>query len=309
MLVVELFVHVDKSICILESGILLATILHFVKLQKKYMFCIILQIYFDILNDIILHPDKELVPLMHKNVKMQTKHYYDDPEFGRIIVTIKPGLKSFRAGWKDGVLNISCRPNITEYEFKSTLDALRDKIRKAHEKKHGAEFCFGQVIKCFDGYTITICPSDNPKQQVLGHRLNKDITISLPKDEPLDNINVKRAICKTIEHMIRDIAITSLIPLAQETAEQVGCNKVNRFLISHGKKTLGYCTRDRNIYLSSILMLYPKRLIRHIICHELAHIEHFDHSEAFHRLCDRYDGGREKEYIKELKTFKTAIAI
>ena len=56
-------------------------------------------------------------------------------------------------------------------------------------------------------------------------------------------------------------------------------------------------------------MLYPKHLIRHIICHELAHIEHFDHSEAFHRLCNRYDGGREKEYIKELKTFKTAIAI
>lgn len=77
-----------------------------------------------------------------------------------------------------------------------------------------------------------------------------------------------------------------------------------RFIQGRGRVKLGHCQRDGAIQLSAYLTFLPEHLIRYVICHELAHLKHFDHSPAFHALCNQYCDGREAELEQELKLFK-----
>lgn len=54
-----------------------------------------------------------------------------------------------------------------------------------------------------------------------------------------------------------------------------------------GLSTMGKCTARGVITLSTALALYPAWLREYIICHELAHLSHHDHSPAFHAECER----------------------
>ena len=72
---------------------------------------------------------------------------------------------------------------------------------------------------------------------------------------------------------------------------------------------LGHCTarEPRTIQLSRNLMFLSERLVRYVICHELAHLTHMNHSPEFHALVDRYTGGRERELEQELKHYPWPI--
>ena len=50
-------------------------------------------------------------------------------------------------------------------------------------------------------------------------------------------------------------------------------------------------------------MFLPKDLIEYIICHELAHLTHMNHSPQFHALVNKYVNGLEKALEKKLKAF------
>jgi len=73
-------------------------------------------------------------------------------------------------------------------------------------------------------------------------------------------------------------------------------------------RKLGHCTSKKVIQLSRNLMFMPEELIRYIICHELAHLTHMNHSPQFHALVDEYTGGREKELERQLRQFRFPIA-
>ena len=72
-------------------------------------------------------------------------------------------------------------------------------------------------------------------------------------------------------------------------------------------RKLGHCTSKKVIQLSRNLMFMPEDLIRYIICHELAHLTHMNHSPEFHALCDRYTGGHEKDLERQLRQFRFPI--
>ncbi len=77
--------------------------------------------------------------------------------------------------------------------------------------------------------------------------------------------------------------------------------------VGRGLRKLGHCTTQGVIQLSRALMFLPEDLVDLTVCHELAHLTHFDHSPAFHRLLDSYLGGREAELEARLKNFKWPI--
>lgn len=54
-----------------------------------------------------------------------------------------------------------------------------------------------------------------------------------------------------------------------------------------GLSTMGKCTAKGVITLSTALVLYPLWFREYIVCHELAHLSHHDHSPAFHAECER----------------------
>lgn len=83
------------------------------------------------------------------------------------------------------------------------------------------------------------------------------------------------------------VAHKTLPEIAAATAAKLGISptawKVTKALHRNGS-----CTPSGSINLSCTLMLMPLELIQFVVCHELAHLTHFNHSPKFHMLCDDY---------------------
>ncbi|MBR5030335.1 MAG: M48 family metallopeptidase, partial [Muribaculaceae bacterium] len=80
-----------------------------------------------------------------------------------------------------------------------------------------------------------------------------------------------------------------------------------RFEIGRGLRKLGHCTPKRVIQLSGNLIFLPTDLIEYIVCHELAHLTHMNHSPQFHALVDKYLMGREKALERKLRAFQWPV--
>jgi predicted metal-dependent hydrolase len=97
-----------------------------------------------------------------------------------------------------------------------------------------------------------------------------------------------------------------LLPFAREVADGLGLKPAG-FEVGRGMRKLGHCTAKRVIQLSRNLMFLPEPLVRYIICHELAHLTHMNHSPEFHALCDQYCNGQEKALERQLRQFSFPI--
>jgi hypothetical protein len=70
--------------------------------------------------------------------------------------------------------------------------------------------------------------------------------------------------------------------------------KPHGIIVRDQRMRWGSCSETGELSLNWRLILVPVELQDHIILHELAHLTHFDHSPAFHRLLRRYDRGAER---------------
>ena len=76
--------------------------------------------------------------------------------------------------------------------------------------------------------------------------------------------------------------------------------------LSHAATRWGSCSSNRTISLNIGLMQVPEPLRDYVIIHELAHLNHMDHSEAFWREVGTHDP-RYKEHRKKLKMFSPGV--
>lgn len=67
-------------------------------------------------------------------------------------------------------------------------------------------------------------------------------------------------------------------------------------------KKWGSCNKKKHLQFNSYLVCLPPALIDYIVCHELAHIRHFDHSKKFHQLLATFLPNV-KKMEKDLKMF------
>jgi predicted metal-dependent hydrolase len=67
-------------------------------------------------------------------------------------------------------------------------------------------------------------------------------------------------------------------------------------------KKWGACTKKGKIIFNSYLISLPPNLIEYIICHELVHLKHFNHSRNFHQAVANFLPDV-KKMEKELRMF------
>ena len=62
-------------------------------------------------------------------------------------------------------------------------------------------------------------------------------------------------------------------------------SKYNKLFIRSQKTKRGTCSSNRHISLNRKLITLPDRIIDYVICHELAHLTHMNHSKQFRDHC------------------------
>ena len=80
----------------------------------------------------------------------------------------------------------------------------------------------------------------------------------------------------------------------------------SRVRLSHAGTRWGSCSSTRTISLNIGLMQVPEPLRDYVILHELAHLNHMDHSSAFWAEVKSHDP-RYKSHREKLKSFNPGV--
>ena len=162
----------------------------------------------------------------------------------------------------------------------------------------------GQSLR-FDGLEIRFSLQDHLPERIL-------VSCKLPITyiEIGSGIDIKqdltdKRILDCLFAVGKAVAEPLLLPKAQEIAKSRGVSPKGWRISKARKRALGTCNSRGVISFSPLLVFLPERLRESIICHELAHLAHFNHSAKFHSLCNSFSlkitGQSEKEHQKALR--------
>lgn len=203
------------------------------------------------------------------------------------------------ARWRNGEVEVVVPPNTptrraveTVLEWKDRLDLRKPKVR----------FYDGQVLE-FEGLRFRFGQQSLKPLQVHLTGSTFEPVISVGTGLCFDNDEVISIISRLMTHAATNTAPDILLPIAREEAARVGLSPAS-WSISRGHNTLGRCSGRGEIALSSRCVFLPDDLRRYIVCHELAHLVHMNHSAEFHSLCDSFLDGNERLLINKLKKFQ-----
>lgn len=234
------------------------------------------------------------------------KGYIEDREFGKIYVELRRGMTSVRFTYHaDGHLLMRAPLGVPVSELQRVVERDRERLRQL-QRLRSVAFAVGQVIECYKCRVVIEAQNRMPGY-ILNHWEGDTLHLQVHVSADLDDEAVKRTISSVIGRAMEVQAHASLLPLARQVASELGLQPAG-FEIGRGMRKLGHCTSKKVIQLSRNLMFMPEELIRYIICHELAHLTHMNHSPQFHALVDEYTGGREKELERQLRQFRWPIA-
>jgi len=233
------------------------------------------------------------------------KGYIEDEEFGKIYVELRRGMTSVRFTYHaDGNLLMRAPLGVTVSDLRQMVDANRERLRML-PRPETVTFHFGQVIECF-GCRVVIERQTRMPGYILNHWEGDTLHLQLHETADLNDDAVKRTLSSVIGRAMEVQAHAVLLPYARQVADGLNLKPAG-LEVGRGMRKLGHCTNKKVIQLSRNLMFLPEALVRYIICHELAHLTHMNHSPQFHALCDQYTGGKEKELERQLRQFRFPI--
>ena len=233
------------------------------------------------------------------------KGYLEDKEFGKIHVELRRGMTSVRFTFHaDGNLLMRAPLGISVAEMQRMVDIHREQLRRLPHPQ-SVSFRFGQTIECFK-CRVVIESQNRMPGYILNHWEGDTLHLQIHQHADLEDDGIKRTISSVIGRAMDVQAHALLLPFAQKIADELGLRPAG-FEVGRGMRKLGHCTAKRIIQLSRNLMFLPETLVRYIICHELAHLTHMNHSPQFHALCNQYCGGKEKELERQLRQFRFPI--
>ena len=203
-------------------------------------------------------------------------------------------MKRITARWRNDRLVVNMPPFVPLNSIASFINENRDTLRalrnKALEKARcSVSYELEQRIPCFKGEVhIT---SIEYKPNFTGYKRDKDgnMFIFISSRDDISTSTKQNAISSALKALMKRTAPHVLIPYAWEIAKEIGVSP-KEIVIGRGAKKLGHCM--------------PEKLVRYIICHELAHLTVMNHGPQFHALCNTYCNGKEKALEQMLKGFR-----
>ena len=114
---------------------------------------------------------------------------------------------------------------------------------------------------------------------------------------------------RRVKDFIKTEAKKHFLSLSRRKAKRIDC-QVNNVVIKDTRSRWGSCSTNNNINYNWRIALAPTEVIDYIVSHEVAHLEHQDHSRNFwncvKKLCPKYLVGKNwlKTSSKELYIYE-----
>lgn len=224
----------------------------------------------------------------------------DDPQLGRIVVHRKRNVKRFIVKYREGRLEVSVSSSTPMSkvrslieEHRTSIEALVARVQQNHTQRKVLQA--GDVLHTQLGeITITTHQSNTVSL--------RDGVLYYPQSCDVNRDDVQRLMKRILKRYFKHEAAHVYPQRVAQLAQEVGL-KPPTVAIGDGRQRLGCCSRNGEVRLSCLLLLLPSHLMDYVIYHELAHLTHFDHSPAFHALCDTYCKGRERALENELRAY------
>lgn len=241
---------------------------------------------------------------MYADRPIYRSFYLDTPSHGDVRVTLGVSYKNIRLRRDaSGHYSMSAPLGIT---YRQAFEAFNRMKLSLPEPKNGFKaYQIDSEISFGEGF-VAIKRSPLSREERSGIESRGGMILCVSPTVDLNDPEVTENITKHIVGMLKSKAKAILLPRAREIAKQLGVSVV-WWKIGTGLRSLGTCSHDRVITLSSAVLFLPPELRDLIICHELAHIAEMNHSPRFHALLDTYLGGREAQLTAALKTYPWPI--
>lgn len=242
-----------------------------------------------------------------KQTKIQLRSCkYIHDRLGLIQITVRANATHIKARWSKGCVQITVPTGTTPEYYEKALSELEPKLLSI--RPTAVTYQFGQTIAAI-GLHITIKPTEKDLGNITLRYIQQlpDGTyvfeITTYKGTDLTEESNARIVSTLIKKAAHKVATLLLLPRARELAAKIH-RSPNNWAISTGRRILGRCDSKGVIAISCMVVFLPQHLRDYIVYHELAHLSEMNHSVRFHELCNQYCGGKERQYIAELKRFK-----
>jgi len=267
----------------------------------------------------------------------------EDKEFGHlyIVVNARAVRYTFRPakdGTEKGGVRITVFPRYDLKDVLRSVEQMRPQLRSLLQQSRISEATQKETKHidwdfCIESECLHISIAKGSRQGFYLHheavQLNKDevgedivlkpavMQIICPPDCDFDADGRQELLERAMIEGIRNHAKTQLLPRLLAYARRFGI-QLNEVKINSSKGRWGSCSLHKvgsvikrqklyNINLSLFVLLLPLHLQKLILLHELTHTIYMDHSPSFHANLDKWLGGKEAEYEKELKKYNTSI--
>ncbi len=150
---------------------------------------------------------------------------------------------------------------------------------------------------------LQMCLSQHANEFLLKRILNKNRALIREK-VPLADPKTQRA--RDAKKKILTKKAKEWLPYRLEYYAKLYGYDYDKCRLSHAATRWGSCSSNRTISLNIGLMQVPEVLRDYVILHELAHLNHMDHSPAFWAEVESHDV-RFKEHRKKLKMFSPGV--
>jgi predicted metal-dependent hydrolase len=205
----------------------------------------------------------------------------EDEEFGKITIRRSPRASQVRLRVApDGTLRASIPMYAPLFLVKRLVRNSRDELRTLLAQSiPEAHYEDGMTIG--KSHSLLVKPTNlrTPKATMNGNH----IIVQLPEGKTLSDRSVVKVVRDAIIAALRQEAKSYLPKRLAFLAQSSGLS-YERVRFSHASGRWGSCSSSGTISLNIALMKLPFELIDYVLCHELAHTKHMNHSSEFWQL-------------------------
>ena len=182
------------------------------------------------------------------------------------------------------VLNVPLRASISEAKkfLDSRINWVREKTAGMPEKVELGEFLERKPSVFLDQHPRNIVFDFSKSSKKIIHHITADlIEVTLPSDANKES---------SILSFMLQLARVYLPSRLDRCAENIGVT-YKKVRVGNQKSRWGSCSSQRVISLNWRILLLDYAIGEYVLCHELAHLKHMNHSSKFWKLLDEWVPG------------------